>query len=76
MIIGVYLVVHRNCIVVSSENFLKKKKRKIIRRCRFCKNLPLHTQKILNQTNKHVLQGVLQISIRSNQCFFKYTSQF
>lgn len=28
MIIGVYLVVHRNCIVVSSENFLKEKKKK------------------------------------------------
>lgn len=27
MIIGVYLVVHRNCIVVSSENFLKKKEK-------------------------------------------------
>lgn len=78
MIIGVYLVVHRNCIVVSSENFLKKKKRKrkIIRRCRFCKNLPLHTQKILNQTNKHVLQGVLQVSIRSNQCFFNTQVSF
>lgn len=28
MIIGVYLVVRRNCIVVSSENFLKEKKKK------------------------------------------------